>query len=680
MTDQRVHSGTVLGRDFRIERLLSTGGMGSVYVALQISTNTLRAVKVMRQEMLANSRMRERFEQEARIGANIPSDYVAQVLTAGVDEALGVPFLAMELLEGADLRMVVRSGGALTVTQVGLMVEQLCHAVGAAHELGIVHRDLKAENVLLTRSRAVGAAFTVKVLDFGISKLIADARTMATQAMGTPLWIAPEQTQSRSEVTPATDVWALGLLVFYTITGRIYWESAQDEDSLSLAAVMREVTVDTLATPTARAAALGVSFPAWLETWFGRCVTRDPEDRYGTARIAYKAFVEAMSGHLLTGAEAQADLAALGRRVWGLVEVAGLAVPMTPPGGVLSARRSSSLGEAVTEAAGASKAPSSTLGQAAHAAERSDPSTPSRRRANRTGLGVMVVAGILVGSGVVAGLFLPRGTGRTPQARPAAGAAVTAVIPVVAARPTSCPPDMVSVPGGTFMMGSVDGNADERPVHQVTLSSYCIDKTEVSVADYRVCVHSKNCRPADEGNFCNWGRAGMDHHPINCVDWSMAESYCTWQGRRLPTEAQWEFAARGSDGRTYPWGNEPPGPERLNSCGSECQWPNKMYPGDDGWAATAPVDSYPAGASPYGALGMAGNVREWVEDDYTEYSAAEEKDPSSRSQSSTLSTRINRGGGWFYGDPSGVRASKRERNNPSDRVMDLGFRCGRGAE
>jgi formylglycine-generating enzyme required for sulfatase activity len=551
--------------------------------------------------------------------------------------------------------------------------------VGAAHELGIVHRDLKAENVLLTRSRAVGAAFTVKVLDFGISKLIADAKTMATQAMGTPLWIAPEQTQSRSEVTPATDVWALGLLVFYTITGRIYWESAQDEDSLSLAAVMREITVDTLAPATVRAAALGVSFPAWLEAWFGRCVTRDPADRYGTARFAYMAFVEATSGHLLTGAAAQADFADLGRQVSELVEAAGLPVLMTPPG-ALSPRRSSSLGEAVTDAAGAAKAPSSTLDEAAYAAERSDLSTPMQRRTNRTRLGAVAVAGILIGSGVLAGLVFLRGAGSTPQALIAAGAAAAIPVAPVAARPTRCPPDMVSVPGGTFMMGSVDGNADERPVHSVTLSAYCIDKTEVAVVDYRACVHSKNCRPADEGNFCNWGRAGMDHHPINCVDWSMAESYCTWHGRRLLTEAQWEFAARGSDDRTYPWGNEPPGPERLNSCGSECQWPNKMYPGDDGWATTAPVGSYPAGASPFGALGMAGNVREWVEDDYTEYSAVEEKDPSGRSQRSTLTTRVNRGGGWFYGDPSGVRTSKRERNDPGDRVMDLGFRCARGAE
>src|SRR5262249_12710325 len=133
---------------------------------------------------------------------------------------------------------------------------------------------------------------------------------------------------------------------------------------------------------------------------------------------------------------------------------------------------------------------------------------------------------------------------------------------------------------------------------------------------------ARRCAPAHReiSPYCN--RADRGDHPVNCVDWNQAATYCRSSGRRLPTEAEWEYAARGSDGRLYPWGNEPPDARRLNACGRECVAFGKrlgrefraMYDGDDGWETTSPVGSFPAGASPFGALDMAGNVWEWTAD------------------------------------------------------------------
>jgi formylglycine-generating enzyme required for sulfatase activity len=228
-----------------------------------------------------------------------------------------------------------------------------------------------------------------------------------------------------------------------------------------------------------------------------------------------------------------------------------------------------------------------------------------------------------------------------------------------------CAANQVPIPGGTFSMGSEHGNADQEPVHQVTLSAFCIDKTEVTVAAYRACVQAGKCRsPADNQSACTWGGSGTDQHPINCVDWNQANTFCAWAGGRLPTEAEWEYAARGSDGRKYPWGNRAPSPIRLNMSGTA-----------DGWERTAPVGSYPKGASPFGVLDMAGNVWEWTADKYyDEYSPEPETNPQNPGDDS--SSRVARGGSWSSVDPAEVRAASRKEFQPDAK---LGVRCARAA-
>jgi formylglycine-generating enzyme required for sulfatase activity len=194
---------------------------------------------------------------------------------------------------------------------------------------------------------------------------------------------------------------------------------------------------------------------------------------------------------------------------------------------------------------------------------------------------------------------------------------------------------LVFVPAGEFTMGSDDGNSDEQPAHTVYLDAFAIDRTEVTNAQYARCVQAGACRPP--GSSSSYTRANYfadpryADHPVIYVSWDDARAYCAWAGRRLPTEAEWEKAARGTDGRTYPWGDEWDASKANTS---------EAGPGD-----TTPVGAYPQGASPYGALDMAGNVWEWVADWYGEdyYRESPGENPLGPASGTN---RVVRGGSW----------------------------------
>jgi formylglycine-generating enzyme required for sulfatase activity len=265
----------------------------------------------------------------------------------------------------------------------------------------------------------------------------------------------------------------------------------------------------------------------------------------------------------------------------------------------------------------------------------------------------------------------------------------------------SCPDGTALVPGGRFYMGS-DEEADiERPAHRVQLSPYCIDRFEVTTEQYKACSDAGECKRGGTEN--KWDGPSKDaaaaydplcnlrdpvaraKHPVNCVDWDMARAYCEARGGRLPTEAEWELAARGPDGRTYPWGDDEPGPKDLNACGKECaSWAkdrvghlDAMHDLDDGWAATAPVGSFPAGRSRYGAEDMVGNVAEWVADWFAPYSVDVVRDPHGPAGGDE---RVIRGGAWNDAQPSRVRPTFRDHGDPGMRSHAVGFRCVRAPD
>jgi formylglycine-generating enzyme required for sulfatase activity len=237
---------------------------------------------------------------------------------------------------------------------------------------------------------------------------------------------------------------------------------------------------------------------------------------------------------------------------------------------------------------------------------------------------------------------------------------------------------MVHIQAGTFTMGAdlADDQAseNEKPAHTVHLSSYWIDEHEVTNAQYQRCVAAGDCRPPMQ---CDWGTPtygdpARSNHPVVCVSWADASAYCQWAGARLPTEAQWEKAARGTEGYRYPWGDAPTA-GLLNLCDRNCALDSRLEDVDDGYARTAPAGYYPGGASPYGVLDMAGNVWEWGADWYDPgyYSAASAMDPVGPDSGAE---KVSRGGSW---DNTwvGVHATVRNWDNPESRMETVGFRC-----
>src|SRR5580700_5565417 len=270
--------------------------MGAIYVVEQISTGKHRALKLMLPQLVADANLRKRFEQEARVGSLIESEHVVEVVGAGVDAATTTPWIAMELLVGDDLSQVVAQRGAFAPSEVLFVFEQLCHAVGAAHRAGVVHRDLKPENIFMARSKRAGGEFTVKVLDFGIAKIVAEAKTTRTAAVGSPMWMAPEQTDGSKVGFPA-DVWALGLVAFHLLTGRFFWTAANGEET-TVTQLLREILFEPIPPASVRAQGLDASLalPVGFDEWFARCVIRDPAARYPNADEAIGPLRAVLSG------------------------------------------------------------------------------------------------------------------------------------------------------------------------------------------------------------------------------------------------------------------------------------------------------------------------------------------------------------------------------------------------
>lgn len=236
------------------------------------------------------------------------------------------------------------------------------------------------------------------------------------------------------------------------------------------------------------------------------------------------------------------------------------------------------------------------------------------------------------------------------SAEPSASVAASASAP---AGPTA-PKGMAFIAGGKLRMGRDDGPKSEAPAHDVTVEPFFIDLTEVTVKDYTACVDAKKCEVAETGEFCNGNKADRQNHPINCINVRSAEAYCSFVGKRLPSEQEWERAARGDDGRLYPWGSTP-APNSDLICWKRLA--EKL--------GTCEVGSHPKGASPQGVQDLSGNVNEWTASKFCKYAEPD----------CETNNRAGRGGSWDYTNPDNVTGLSRAGGGP-DHARDLiGFRC-----
>ena len=622
--------GTVIAGDYEIVRPLESGGMGSVFVARQRSLGVLRALKLMNVGLERDPSLRERFAREARLGAAIPSDHVVQVLHAGIDPDLDLPWIAMELLEGSTLSDHVARRAPLPASEIALVWSQFCAAIVTAHRMGIVHRDIKPENVFLARSRTVGMPFVVKVLDFGIAKLATGNRSNTILA-GSPLFMAPEQSSRKGEISPRTDVWAMGLLAFYLFTGKHFWLAAEDP-SAGPGDILAESVTEPIPAASERARHYGRAecLPAGFDAWFARATVRPPEERFADAEDAAHALAR-----VIDGGDAGPWASAL--------------LPPSVPRGVAGHGEGSRMSRDGTRridepAAEGGRAPTELgvprgEGPRGTGAGQTDPQhtgVPLTVTGPRAGLqvaaapradgkGALVVVVAVAGFGAAAaGAYFATRSGASTPAPPAPSSASS----VVSTTSLATARAEVADAGADPMAGMVELRPSAAPV-------FALDATEVTVAAYRACVAAGACNEAatrlvwegasdDEVQawslLCNASVEDRDDHPINCVTWDQARQYCASLGRRLPTAAEWDHAAFGDGSRPFPWGAEPLVKTRANVCDDTCvgfakahhvTW-RPLVDGQDGYSGTAPVRAFPSGASPDGVHDLAGNVSEWT--------------------------------------------------------------------
>jgi formylglycine-generating enzyme required for sulfatase activity len=235
--------------------------------------------------------------------------------------------------------------------------------------------------------------------------------------------------------------------------------------------------------------------------------------------------------------------------------------------------------------------------------------------------------------------------------------------------------DWVEVPAGEFLMGSdpamgPDADFDEMPPHEVYLDAYRLSRYEITNAQYAQCMRATVCK--EPGVLERFSDPDYADHPVVDVSWFDAQEFCDWMVGKLPTEAEWEYAARGPDGRIYPWGDTFDG-ALLNFCDVNCPYEGRDAAYDDGYERTSPVGSYPDGASWCGASDMAGNVWEWMADWYdgSYYDRSPSRNPTGPSSGEY---KVLRSGGWVI-DQRSARAANRGYLTPGDRGSDVGFRC-----
>jgi eukaryotic-like serine/threonine-protein kinase len=696
MSDALGLVGTTVLEKYAIESVVGEGGFAIVYRATHLLWKRPVAIKVFSvldsvpEEM--RGKLLDDFLQEGALLAQLSEQTTAIVQARDVGmlttkSGMTVPYMVLEWLAGETLedkllRERTQGGRLRSMAEAVALLTPVADALAVAHTRGIVHRDVKPANIFLVGPVGNTDGTTIKLLDFGIAKVVQDAQKMAgafQKTSGvvtsfTPAYGAPEQfSRTYGATGPWTDVFALALILGEMTSGRPPIDG-DDVGQLAFASMNDKIR------PSPRT--LGATVSDAVENVLLRALSVKTTDRPQTAREFWTQ---------LTSVLAPADRSSA-RALAPTQDVAVASTILAP--------------EAVRPLIDNAKTDANPTTQPI-AAEKA---APTMVRKKSPPVALFAVGGVAVAAVAALAIFGGFGSEKKSPEKNAVSTASAKVdtaapvrsTPLIAAEDAGpCPAGMVPIPGGNFFQGNDEGKEDEMPAHKVTLSPYCIDRFEVTVAQYMQCSDGGGCKRAIPKNewenitqkeheaydpLCNASQTDAHaKYPINCVSWEFAATYCEANGKTLPTEAQWEFAARGPDGRKYPWGNDEPTGGHLNACGPECvAWhkeqgldsPPPMYAKDDGFPNTAPVGSFPNGASRFGVEDVVGNVGEWTDDWFSPYKkgkiGAPEKDPHNPEASKH---KVVRGGGWNATDPTWLRPSFRYRAPPAMRSHGIGFRC-----
>ena len=676
--------GATVADKYAVEQAVGEGGFSVVYRANHVIWKQPVALKCFKIGPLAAPELRQElldaFLQEGKLMTELSTRTSAIVQARDVgtitrEDGTWIPYMVLEWLEGVPLDKVLDRAATQheppqSIESVLSMLNGAAEALALAHRRNVVHRDIKPANLFVTGDVSSADA-VVKILDFGVAKVMQEhlehdkalKLTAATLTAFTPSYGAPEQfSRSYGATGPWTDVFAFALVLVEMLqSGK---PALQGDEFLALA----QCSTDETRRPTPRT--LGVPVSDEVEDVFARALAVNPAERYPNMREFWCALRQAVHPD-----EKRWTPPSMGSD--------GLAVSTMPY------QQTELAPEVGSQSPFSVSQPSST------------PSVEHRGRAHAAGAAVM---GALATGAVLAGaFFLLREPSEPAPAAMSSSSSVAASASAEVA-PPSCPEGMALVPGGKFFMGSDEAKYPRwQPAHKVELDPFCLDTHEVTARQYKACSDIGECKRPDTtsswpkpskrsereheriqrvySELCTFGKENLADHPINCVSWEDAKAYCEVHRKRLPTEAEWEFAARGSDGRQFPWGDEVPTEKHMNACGLECNaWEKaaglvpgpRMVDADDGFAGTAPVGSFPAGVTMFGMHDMVGNVFEWTEDWMGTYTKDELRNPTGPARGKA---KVIRGGAFNGGFSLWVNPAFRYAMEPDAHTHGIGFRC-----
>ena len=640
--------GKSLGR-YHILEQLGEGGMATVYKAYDARLEREVAVKIIRVDQFSRSAIDsilKRFEREAKALARLTHPNIVHINDFGEHE--GVPYLVMDYLPGGTLKE--RMQLPMTWQAAVRLLLPVASALEYAHENKIIHRDVKPANILLTGKGQP------MLTDFGIAKLLeseaGQTLTGTGLGIGTPEYMSPEQGLGKA-IDGRADLYSLGIIFYELLTARKPY----------IAETPMSVIFKHISDPLPDPRQFAPNLPEAVVLVLSKALAKQPEGRYPD--------MEAFSNALetLTG---QSKPEPAPRPVDPQSTLINL--PVDLPTAILS--------EQIL--------PVPTLHAPAPVALDEPASRPFSFKGWPLAAAALTVFILLA---ALAGWIAQRGTASPLQigtpvpptwtALPTHTAAPTGTdLPTLTPTPeatiTSTPypalitsqgAEMALIPAGTFLMGSDQNREDEKPPHSVTLAAFYMDKYEVTNALYAACVAEGKCdAPKETKSYTRasyYDAAEFANYPVINVDWNMAKAYCEWRGARLPTEAEWEKAARGGlEGKTYPWGDDAPTCTKGAANGA-----NFFGCARD----TLPVGSFASNG--YGLYDMAGNVWEWTADWYSDtyYGQSPPVNPVGPTTGTYL---VLRGGSWNY-DPDDLRVSNRYRDVPDFRFKFYGYRCAR---
>ena len=621
--------------------------------ALDTRINQQVAVKFLRQEVYAPNSPEGRqviadFEKELDALKSIQHG-VVKLLDKGMLPG-GRLFFVMEWLDGEGLDELLKRQKKLSGSEVLSMLQKVARTLHETHAKNIIHRDIKPSNIFIQRT-AGGAEY--RLIDFGVAKQMDGAATR-TRFSGTYRYAAPEQISRKA--SPMSDLYSLGVVAWEALAGRPLFRG-DDE----LAIIGEKARTDWVPPPWPNSTRASND----LKSLIGNLICLQPENR---------------------GVKDAADLLRRLANIRGQLSSTGpntnFNVTTKSHSPIFNTKRAKIV--AVFSMLSSILGLATTIGLWFPLLDVTFISIPAGARVYKNEFKLICETQADINC---TGRCEGRCTGRASLSfsgvdyvfkHPDYPLPKTVSLQTTYHREAkavfeetfSNRKGMSLIPAGTFMMGCQPGDSqceeDEKPAHPVRLDAYYIDQTEVTVAAYRKCVQAKKCKAPDKGGVSNYDQRGRDNHPVNYVNWHDAKAYCAFVGKRLPTEAEWENAARAQDDDVYPWGGSSPNDKRARFDKG----------GNDG---TFPVRSYAAGA--HGLYDMAGNLWEWVEDCYDD-KAYKRSDNTNKLITNPVNGRdvCPSGGrvlrsGSFLSRSQGLRASDRYRVEPQYQYRKFGFRC-----